>query len=156
MSACPYCLNTIDESADTVTCDACGAAHHRECWLENGGCCVQSCEKVSRNVEIDVPAEGRERVVLSRESVQSARKRRQRQDSNPCVKCGRQVREGELYCSECTPARAESQDVRNLGPILVVVAIVVLTLIWVFILTSAPDNNLPRPAQTRTETKTNR
>jgi hypothetical protein len=35
-------------------------------------------------------------------------------------------------------------------------AIVALALVWIFIITAAPDNNLLRPEQTRTETKTNR
>jgi hypothetical protein len=41
---CPYCNAEIDTGSPGVTyCTACGAAHHAECWDENGGCTVFGC-----------------------------------------------------------------------------------------------------------------
>lgn len=38
---CPYCADSIDPSDEpgTVVCPICGARHHVECWLTNGGRC---------------------------------------------------------------------------------------------------------------------
>jgi hypothetical protein len=32
-----------DVGEDPVLCEICNAAHHRECWIENGGCAVAFC-----------------------------------------------------------------------------------------------------------------
>ncbi len=41
---CPYCNGEIELEAPAVTyCTVCGAAHHAECWDENGGCTVFGC-----------------------------------------------------------------------------------------------------------------
>jgi len=41
---CPYCNTEIGETEPNKTiCPTCGAAHHGECWQENGGCTVFGC-----------------------------------------------------------------------------------------------------------------
>src|SRR5206468_12143227 len=40
---CPYCSAGIESPGEGVFCQCCGAAHHRECWEENGGCTVVGC-----------------------------------------------------------------------------------------------------------------
>jgi hypothetical protein len=41
---CPYCNTEIEETDPNKTaCPTCGAAHHGECWQENGGCTVFGC-----------------------------------------------------------------------------------------------------------------
>lgn len=35
---CPVCKKKFEETDDIVACPACGAPHHRECWLQHGGC----------------------------------------------------------------------------------------------------------------------
>lgn len=38
---CPYCLTA--HSGDLITCSACGAVHHSDCFDEAGGCAVLGC-----------------------------------------------------------------------------------------------------------------
>jgi TM2 domain-containing membrane protein YozV len=41
---CPYCNTDIEAGDDNGTsCPACGAAHHQDCWQENGGCTIFGC-----------------------------------------------------------------------------------------------------------------
>jgi TM2 domain-containing membrane protein YozV len=41
---CPYCNVEIDlTGTNRVFCTSCGAAHHADCWQENGGCTVFGC-----------------------------------------------------------------------------------------------------------------
>lgn len=40
--SCPYCRFEV-RNEDAVTCDACRAAHHVDCWDDNGGCAVYGC-----------------------------------------------------------------------------------------------------------------
>lgn len=147
---CPYCLEPIaeDESA-IITCGACGTAHHADCWAENGGCCVRSCRDVSRVIEVEMPSEAREKLVISREAIESTSPRRAVAVSNPCIRCGRQVPEGELHCQECAPQPDENPDTANAGPLMVMIAIVglVLALAIVLVMSPGPDNleDTPRP-----------
>lgn len=43
---CPYCHFPLGDGATPVMeCESCYAPHHDECWSENGGCAVASCER---------------------------------------------------------------------------------------------------------------
>lgn len=42
LPSCPYCRFEV-RAEDAVTCDACQAAHHVDCWDDNGGCAVYGC-----------------------------------------------------------------------------------------------------------------
>lgn len=42
---CPYCHFLLKDGAAVMECDSCHALHHEECWSENGGCAVASCER---------------------------------------------------------------------------------------------------------------
>lgn len=149
MRDCPYCLSPVGESEKSIACERCGAVHHAECWEENGGCAAKDCRGVPSRLEIDVPASGRERLVLSREAVESARPRRASRFSNPCMRCGRQAPEGELYCPECKPEREESTDARNLGPILVMLLVLGVLLAWLVVgfIDRSPTEPPPSPTE---------
>lgn len=130
MTDCPYCLTTIDDDAPAVSCDACGAVHHAECWEANGGCCVRNCRAVRRTIELDEEIHASGRLDLSRESVEAARPHRSPRVTNPCMACGRQVPEGELYCLECTPGPPENEDTRNAGPLMLMLGIIATVFAW--------------------------
>jgi|YNPNPStandDraft_1061719.scaffolds.fasta_scaffold07593_5 predicted nucleic acid-binding Zn ribbon protein len=130
---CPYCMSPIKEHERARVCASCGSVHHEECWEENRGCCVKDCPQVSRVIDLDVPTQPPEKLVLSKETVESARPRASASVSNPCMRCGRQVPHGELYCPECAPGPAENQDARNLGPILVMLAVLAVLLAWIVV-----------------------
>ena len=42
-SNCPYCRFTFKQGAALLRCPACSAAHHDDCWTDNGGCAVVGC-----------------------------------------------------------------------------------------------------------------
>ncbi|MGC8863032.1 MAG: hypothetical protein ACP5R5_09705 [Armatimonadota bacterium] len=98
-------------------------------------------------IEVDIAPDSEE-IVLTREMVESPPPRSGLFTKNPCAVCGRQVPEGELYCVECTPAREESQDARNAGPILVALLLLCLVLALVIVfaapgLVRGPDDTSP-------------
>jgi hypothetical protein len=41
--ACPYCRFPLKEGVHVAVCEACGAAHHSDCWHDNGGCAILAC-----------------------------------------------------------------------------------------------------------------
>ncbi|MGE5417185.1 MAG: tetratricopeptide repeat protein [Acidobacteriota bacterium] len=40
---CPYCQYAITEDVEVYVCPECQSPHHRECWVENGGCTTFGC-----------------------------------------------------------------------------------------------------------------
>ena len=100
---CPYCLSPVGVSDNTVGCESCGTAHHAECWSENGGCCVRDCGQVVRRIELEAEAVGAtpDKLVLSREAVESARPHRNLGSANRCIECGADAPEGEIHCRAC-------------------------------------------------------
>lgn len=55
-SACPYCFTPVD--GETVTCRACGAAHHADCYAESGACAVHGCTDSAERRDAAQPAIG--------------------------------------------------------------------------------------------------
>lgn len=129
MNECPYCLAAVDVAEQVARCETCGAAHHRECWESNGGCSSRTCRRNARPADVDVKVAAHSRIVLSRESIESA-PRRTGPVSNPCIRCGAQVPEGELYCQQCLPEPPEAPDSRNLWPVMVMVGVMGAVLAW--------------------------
>lgn len=41
---CPYCQFPLKPGAALAACATCDAAHHDDCWAENGGCAVVGCQ----------------------------------------------------------------------------------------------------------------
>ncbi len=73
---CPYCQSTVESDGGTVTCPRCSAVHHEECWRDNGGCAVASCE-----VSAVVISEGLGLIV--------------------CGSCGHSEPAGSRFCAGC-------------------------------------------------------
>jgi hypothetical protein len=44
-SACPICQAAIKEGEGVVTCPDCDQLHHRECWVDVGGCSTYGCRQ---------------------------------------------------------------------------------------------------------------
>lgn len=40
---CPYCRFPIKAGEPVQVCPHCAVPHHRECWMENGGCTTYGC-----------------------------------------------------------------------------------------------------------------
>lgn len=147
MDDCPYCLSPIHQADETAKCGRCGAKHHAECMLENGGCAAKGCTKQAKGerINVEVDAQPHTMLVLSRESVEQAPSSRPPRNSNPCIKCGKQLPEGKLHCPECAPMVNENQDTRNVGPLLVMVVVVALAVGWIVMTTvgSQPTSTTP-------------
>lgn len=41
--SCPYCRFAFKQGTDIVACGDCHAAHHADCWDDNGGCAILGC-----------------------------------------------------------------------------------------------------------------
>lgn len=150
---CPYCLSQLRHDDDTISCDCCNTLYHKECWIEGDGCCLRGCGNFKNSVEIEIAADNRDSLIISREEAEAAITYRKERFSNPCLRCGRHVPEGSLYCTNCTPEPEESQDVRNLGPMLIMLFVAALVLAWFFGILILPDIKTPTPSPS--EVKTN-
>ena len=42
---CPYCRTNIAAGDQPLICEGCGAAHHADCYAENGGCTIFGCSR---------------------------------------------------------------------------------------------------------------
>lgn len=40
---CPFCQSNIINGESIVNCPKCNIPHHKECWVENGGCSIFGC-----------------------------------------------------------------------------------------------------------------
>jgi hypothetical protein len=40
---CPYCRFALKPGAEIAVCSRCRAAHHAECWTDNGACAIAGC-----------------------------------------------------------------------------------------------------------------
>lgn len=142
MNTCPYCLSPMEDRESAVACEICGAAHHTECWEENGGCAMKECRQARGTLVIDLPKERRDRIDISREALESVTPGGRRTPTNPCMGCGVEVAEDELYCPRCAQEPEENQDSRNVGPmILVLLSVLAVILAWLVIETVSPPVN---------------
>jgi hypothetical protein len=153
---CPYCLNEIEEPDEATACRACGAIYHPECWAESEGCCVRDCSSAKHMIELDIPATEPAEVVVSREAAETAIPHSTRKQWNPCLRCGRHLPAGELYCRECQPQRDEGQDAKNAGPLVLALLLVLLALGWVFFAGKLADDKHDQPNPTNIQNKLKR
>jgi len=135
---CPYCLTVVPDD-NSVVCPTCGKAHHTECWSENGGCSAKNCPDVRRVIEVEVEDSALPKLEISKESAEGAIPATRKPAINPCIKCGKTTRTGELYCPVCEPAPEESRDVANLGPLLLMLLLLGLALAWLLIVLAGPS-----------------
>lgn len=147
-SECPYCLSEINPDSPSIECESCGVLYHRECWFDNGGCCVETCAGLVRHLEVDINTDQGDLLVLTKEAVESAIPHQPERKWNPCLNCGRHVPDGALYCNCCTPEPEGSQDVRNLGPILIMFALTALLVVWFFIASTGFQESDETPEST--------
>jgi len=45
-TTCPICQTAIQPQEAAIDCPDCGQVHHRECWVEVGGCATYGCPQV--------------------------------------------------------------------------------------------------------------
>ena len=53
---CPFCKTTFSATDDIVVCSSCEMPHHKDCWVEHGGCttfgCMGTINAVSGQVDV--------------------------------------------------------------------------------------------------------
>jgi len=88
---CPYCMVDIQDGEDVVLCSNCEMPHHRECWIENGGCTTFGCQGQLVDIALlnqaeTLPAEG-----LPLQKI--------------CLVCGYVFKEKQNFCPSCGKKR---------------------------------------------------
>ena len=53
-AACPYCQTPAD--GELTECPSCRASHHRDCWVEGGGCAMVGCAQDTVSTSTSSPA----------------------------------------------------------------------------------------------------
>ena len=86
---CPYCKTELKEGDDIVVCSSCDMPHHKDCWIENGGCTTFGCMGT-----IKYPSGAN--VVSATEITFDA-------DAKPvfCTQCGTQNAHNAAFCKGC-------------------------------------------------------
>mgnify|MGYP001090271951 CR=1 FL=1 len=91
---CPYCKTKFTENDEIVICSQCDMPHHKDCWIDNGGCTTFGClgtiksadgsptTVTSNAMQFDVCGEQTETIYCSRCGAQN------QSSGSFCVKCG--------------------------------------------------------------------
>ncbi len=79
---CAYCHSLVTKEDERTECAECGAAHHTDCWEENGGCAVVSCT-------VSAPVSATPAISLSE-----------------CEGCHAELAEGQRFCRQCGASTA--------------------------------------------------
>lgn len=102
---CPFCRTEIREEDAVAVCPACGIAHHKGCWEENGGCTTFGCSQQNYEqpntapnafcANCGTPLENGDYFCPNCGAAKGAPKK------NRCGKCGTELEEGQLFCANC-------------------------------------------------------
>ena len=110
---CPFCKAPFTEYDEIVICSQCDMPHHKDCWVENGGCttfgCLGTIKAVDTNGRADsVTAEQMDFEPLFDEPApQPQAQQYQQQSIIYCTRCGNPNSAEGSFCGKCgSPLRA--------------------------------------------------
>ena len=109
---CPFCKAPFTEYDDIVICSQCDMPHHKDCWVENGGCttfgCLGTIKAVDANGRADsVTTEQLDFEPLFDEPAPQPQPQRQQQSIIYCTRCGNPNSAEGSFCGKCgSPLRA--------------------------------------------------
>lgn len=96
---CPFCKTPFSETDDIVVCSQCDMPHHKDCWVENGGCTTFGClgtiksvdptaqtSVTSNSLDFEMPAQPQRHVNAS---------------IKYCTRCGAKNSVSSRFCEKC-------------------------------------------------------
>ena len=85
---CPVCRHRFAENDDIVVCPVCGTPHHRDCYLENGGCA--NAGKHDDGFSF-----------VSSSSKENTTEQKKSSTVRICENCGTRLNDGSSVCPHC-------------------------------------------------------
>ena len=97
---CPVCGKAFNENDDIVVCPVCGTPHHRECYLQNGGCANAQWHSENKTYNAD---EIREQIEDEKRQQEWEKREEERKNAPElvCRRCGHKNSPEALFCNRC-------------------------------------------------------
>ena len=107
-AACAACGRLFTDEDDVVVCPACGAPHHRECWLKTGKCAMNDAHAEGYVWAFPEDLKPAEPAPAPRQDTPDGPQLSNGEKVIACPKCGSPNFQNDIYCLRCG-ARLDGQ-----------------------------------------------